>query len=142
MPWLLYCFYSCIIDECEHLLSFFYKNLSDFSVNFCLSFSCAVRLKCLFQTCCYFAFESFICRLFVNPVTVPKSHRQLLLSFLWIHFISLCCISWNMESQARPHISALISAALPSLTMGHSSLSVYLGLADILMSSFCGEVHV
>lgn len=50
---------------------------------------------------------------FVNPVTVSKSHRQLLLSFLWIQFMALCCISWNMETQAGPNISAVVSA-LPS----------------------------
>lgn len=90
-------------------------------------------LLCIWVTC--------FCHLFVNPVTVSKSHRQLLFSFLWMQFMALCCISWNMETQARPHISALISA-LPSLTVGHSSLSVHLGLAVILMGSFCGAVHV
>lgn len=46
---------------------------------------------------------------------------------------SPCCISWNRETQAWPHISAL-----PSLTVGHSSLISTLGLAVILMSLFWG----
>lgn len=143
MPWLLYCFYSCIIDECECLLSFLYMNLSDFSVNFCLLlFLGTMRLKCFFPTCCYFAFESrasAVC-LWIQS-QCPSLTDQLLLSFLWIQFMALCCISWNMETQARPHILVLISA-LPSVTVGHPSLLVRLGLAVILMSSFCGEVHV
>lgn len=139
MPWLLY---SCIIDECQYLLSFLCMNLSGFSVNFrLLLFSCAVRLKCLFQTCCYFAFESHapaVC-LWIQS-QCPSLTDQLLLSFLCLQFMALCCISWNMETQARPHISALISA-LFSVVVGHSSLLVCLGLA-VILSSFFGEAHV
>lgn len=56
---------------------------------------------------------------------------------LWLFAASLGI--WRLKLE--PHILVLISA-LPSVTVGHPSLLVRLGLAVILMSSFCGEVHV
>lgn len=90
-------------------------------------------LLCIWVTC--------ICCLFVNQSQCPSLTDNCFSLFsgysLWLSPASLRIL----ETQTRSPISALISA-FPSLTVGHSSLSVHLGLAVILMSSFCGEVHV
>lgn len=140
MPWLLYCFYSCIIDECEHLLSFFYVNLSECSVSFCLLFSCAVRLKCLFQTCCYFAFESHAAVVCESSHSVQVSQTAASLFSLDTVYGSLLHLLEYGDSSWTQHFSSGLSSSLSF--SGHSSLLVCLGLAAILMSSFFGKVHV
>lgn len=135
----MYCFHSCIIDECEHLLSFFYMNLSDFSVNFCLLFSCAVRLKCLFQTCCCFAFESHasVCE---SSHSAQVSQTAASLFSLGAVYCSLLHLLEFGDSSLTPHLSTDLRSSLSNC--GSLFPISTLGLAVILMSSFWGEAHV